>query len=230
MGLTLGAGPAGWLLPPQIRRLVSRTLAPSVFGAPHAQDPPLRRLVRSPQRHAVTGMIDERRELLRLLAAAKGSVPPHPNEKAIKERTFGERVADAVARGAGSWPFILGFVALLAAWLAVNTLADARAWDPAPFILLNLVLSCVAALQAPIILMSQNRQGDRDRLQADLDYHVNIKAELEIAQLRVELAELRRAQWQALLALQSEQIVLLRHIASARDPSDVPFPPSSRST
>lgn len=174
-------------------------------------------------------MIDDRKELLRLLAAAKGSVPPHPNETKLKDRTVGERVADAVARGAGSWPFILGFVALLTAWLALNTLAGGQAWDPAPFILLNLVLSCVAALQAPIILMSQNRQGDRDRLQADLDYHVNIKAELEIAQLRVELAELRRAQWESLLAIQAEQIELLRHIASTRGASHVRTSPSSRS-
>jgi len=165
-------------------------------------------------------MIDPVNELLRRLRETHGAVPPHPNEVKDKDRTFGERVADGLARAAGSWTFILCFVVCLAAWIVVNTEAGAAAADPAPFILLNLLLSCVAALQAPVILMSQNRQGDRDRLQADLDYSVNVKAELEVAELRRELAELRREQWAALLALQAEQTELLRDLAARSRPPE----------
>lgn len=137
----------------------------------------------------------------------------HPNVAKELDRTIGERVADAVARSAGSWPFIFAFIAALAAWVVANSILGAQALDPAPFILLNLVLSCIAALQAPVILMSQNRQGDRDRVQADLDYHIDVQAETEIAALRRELSELRREQWLALLAVQQEQLDLLRKIA-----------------
>ncbi len=98
--------------------------------------------------------------------------------------TFGERVADRVAAFGGSWTFIIAFGFILLAWMATNTLLLARRpFDPYPFILLNLVLSTLAALQAPVIMMSQNRQAAKDRLKADLDYEINLKAELEVAQL-----------------------------------------------
>jgi uncharacterized membrane protein len=98
--------------------------------------------------------------------------------------TFGERIADRVAVFGGSWTFILTFGAILVSWMSVNGyLLAAHPFDPYPFILLNLVLSALAALQAPVIMMSQNRQATKDRLKADLDYQVNLKAELEVAQL-----------------------------------------------
>jgi uncharacterized membrane protein len=100
-------------------------------------------------------------------------VPPHPNEVVEKERTFGERVADLVAESAGSWTFIFVFLSALGLWIAWNHTEGSTAFDPFPFILLNLLLSCVAALQAPVIMMSQNRQAKRDRVHADLDYQIN---------------------------------------------------------
>lgn len=108
-------------------------------------------------------------------------------------RTFGQRVADKVAYWGGSWPFIIGFCALMAIWIGANIVLASGAFDPYPFILLNLVLSTLAAIQAPIIMMSQNRQAARDRLQALHDYEVNLKAEMEIVALHDKLDRLRVA-------------------------------------
>jgi len=114
------------------------------------------------------------------------------NEVADEKMTFGERVADMVARFGGSWTFIIWFMVFLFGWMGLNT-----AWllasppDPFPYIFLNLILSCLAALQAPVIMMSQNRQAQKDRLQADQDYQVNIKAEFAIQQLHRKLDEMR---------------------------------------
>ena len=106
------------------------------------------------------------------------------NEEEEERLTFGQRVADRVATFGGSWTFILLFGGFLLTWMVVNAILLAqRAFDPYPFILLNLALSALAALQAPVIMMSQNRQSTKDRLKADLDYQVNLKAELEVAQL-----------------------------------------------
>jgi uncharacterized membrane protein len=106
------------------------------------------------------------------------------NVEAQERLTLGQRLADRVAAFGGSWPFILLFCAVMVLWIAVNTwLLAENTFDPYPYILLNLVLSMLAALQAPIIMMSQNRQASKDRLQADLDYRINLKAELEVAQL-----------------------------------------------
>jgi CRP/FNR family transcriptional regulator, cyclic AMP receptor protein len=106
------------------------------------------------------------------------------NTEAAERLTLGQRLADRVAAFGGSWPFILLFFAVMIVWVVVNTwvLAE-QTFDPYPYILLNLVLSMLAALQAPIIMMSQNRQAAKDRLQADLDYRINLKAELEVAHL-----------------------------------------------
>ena len=108
-----------------------------------------------------------------------------------ERRTFGQRVADQVAYWGGSWFFILSFALVMAVWIGANIALAARAFDPYPFILLNLVLSTLAAIQAPIIMMSQNRQAARDRLQALHDYEVNLKAELEIVALHDKLDRLR---------------------------------------
>jgi uncharacterized membrane protein len=106
--------------------------------------------------------------------------------------TVGQRMADVVAQRAGSWRFIGSFLVLLAVWMALNGIGALRHWDPYPFILLNLLLSCVAALQAPVIMMSQNRQASRDRLQAENDYEVNVKAELLLEHLTEEVEALKR--------------------------------------
>jgi len=107
-------------------------------------------------------------------------------------RSFGQKAADTLTKYAGSWTFILGFIVFLGLWILVNVYAWVRAWDPYPFILLNLVLSCVAALQAPIILMSQNRQSEKDRQKAEYDYAVNRKAEREIEAVQKQLARIEK--------------------------------------
>jgi uncharacterized membrane protein len=111
-------------------------------------------------------------------------------------RSFGERLADRIAAFGGSWTFILIFAAAIAIWVLFNTVLLLRAgsepFDPYPFILLNLFLSLVAAIQAPIIMMSQNRQAAKDRIQASHDYEVNLKAEIEIMALHEKLDELRQ--------------------------------------
>ena len=116
-------------------------------------------------------------EVLKLLAGSKISVNP---SKECEKSTIGQRAADSIAKFAGSWAFIFSFVGVLAAWMVINIILAAKAFDPYPFILLNLVLSCVAAIQAPLIMMSQNRQEEKDRRRAENDYRVNLKTEIMI--------------------------------------------------
>ncbi|MEN5298794.1 DUF1003 domain-containing protein [Brucella sp. TWI559] len=123
--------------------------------------------------------------------------------------TFGQRLADKVAEFGGSWAFIIVFAALLAIWVSINLLAATHAIDPYPFIFLNLILSMIAALQAPIIMMSQNRQTSRDRLDAGHDYEVNLKAEIEIMALHDKLDQMRSTELRSLIEKQQEQIELL---------------------
>lgn len=122
-------------------------------------------------------MSDE--EVLNLLANRKISVRPESEKK----YTLGQRAADAIAKFAGSWAFIFSFIGVLVFWMVINILMASKAFDPYPFILLNLVLSCVAAIQAPLIMMSQNRQEDKDRKRAENDYKVNLKTEIMIEAL-----------------------------------------------
>ena len=124
-------------------------------------------------------MTDE--EILALLAGSKISVNPAKEEKG--KVSFGQRAADAIAKFAGSWAFIGSFVGVLLLWMILNICLAANAFDPYPFILLNLVLSCVAAIQAPLIMMSQNRQEEKDRKRAENDYKVNLKTEILIEDL-----------------------------------------------
>ena len=119
-------------------------------------------------------------EVLNLLADSK--ISQRPDSEKIKS-TLGQRAADAIAKFAGSWAFIFSFTGVLILWMVVNTLLAAKAFDPYPFILLNLVLSCVAAIQAPLIMMSQNRQEEKDRRRAENDYKVNLKTEIMIEDL-----------------------------------------------
>lgn len=131
--------------------------------------------------------------------------------------SFGERMADHVASFGGSWPFILMFLAVLVAWIAVNAVGLlAVPFDPFPFILLNLVLSCVAALQAPVIMMSQGRKEEKDRMRAESDYRVNLKAELEIRQLHEKIDHQLAKQWDRLAEMQQIQIEILEEMAGRK--------------
>ena len=133
-----------------------------------------RKLVREIVEDIEHDMTDE--EILKLLAGSKISENPKEHEK----YTIGQKAADSIAKFAGSWAFIFSFTGVLIAWMVVNTVLAAKAFDPYPFILLNLVLSCVAAIQAPLIMMSQNRQEEKDRRRAENDYKVNLKTEIMI--------------------------------------------------
>jgi uncharacterized membrane protein len=134
-----------------------------------------------------------------------------------KKLTFGERLSDHIAEFGGSWKFLITFGAVLVVWIAINgALLVAHAFDPYPFILLNLILSCLAAVQAPIIMMSQNRAEARDRLRAENDYKVNLKAELEIRHLHEKLDHLLRRQYNRLFEIQQIQIELLEEIGHKR--------------
>jgi uncharacterized membrane protein len=153
------------------------------------------------------------REVLESLAAG-ATVAEDVTAAYAERRSVGERAADAVAGFGGSWAFIAVFCAVLVGWMAVNIVAIGRAFDPYPFILLNLVLSCIAALQAPIIMMSQRRQEARDRIRAENDYKVNLKAELEIRHLHEKLDHLLARQWERLAEMQRIQIEMLEEMAS----------------
>ncbi|MEZ4417072.1 MAG: DUF1003 domain-containing protein [Gemmatimonadota bacterium] len=132
--------------------------------------------------------------------------------------SLGARVADRVAAFGGSWPFIGLFGAIILGWIGVNGLWLARrAFDPYPFILLNLVLSCLAAVQAPVIMMSQNRQAARDRAHAEHDYQVNLKAELEIRMLHEKLDHLLLNNWQRLMDVQAIQADLMDELSTRLD-------------
>jgi uncharacterized membrane protein len=140
------------------------------------------------------------------------------NRAFAETQTLGDRLADRVATFGGSWTFIILCLAALVAWTAFNAAAVAwrvAAFDPYPFIFLNLILSMLAALQAPVILMSQNRQAARDRLAAGLDYEVNLKAEIEIIELHEKLDQILSRHLDELLQTQREQLRLLVRLAPA---------------
>ena len=151
------------------------------------------------------GLSGRDRRLILAVARRKQPATPSVNEAMASAETRGDRVADRVAQFGGSWTFILLFIALLIAWVVLNGLlmiGGPKAFDPYPFVFLNLILSMVAALQAPIILMSQNRQANRDRVAAGLDYEVNLKAELEIMAVQEKLDGLRIDRLHALVEKQ----------------------------
>jgi uncharacterized membrane protein len=146
-------------------------------------------------------------------------VSHNTNREFEDKRTVGQKVADRVAAFGGSWTFIIIFMSVLLAWVVLNTFVLARrndAFDPYPYILLNLFLSMIAALQAPIIMMSQNRQAAKDRLDAAHDYEVNLKAELEILSLHEKVDELRERKWEELMLIQQEQIKMLLRLLEER--------------
>src|SRR3954471_693684 len=134
-----------------------------------------------------------------------------------KELTFGERLSDRIAEFGGSWKFLITFGAVIFVWIGANVvLLATRAFDPYPFILLNLILSCLAAVQAPVIMMSQNRAEARDRLRAENDYKINLKPEHEIRHLHEKIDHLLQRQYTRLFEIQQIQIELLQELAQKR--------------
>jgi uncharacterized membrane protein len=166
---------------------------------------------------------DERGDLTSLERSVVESLARHETlsenvEVAFQKKlTLGERLADQIAAFGGSWAFISAFGGCILIWVLINTVVlILRPFDPYPFILLNLFLSCLAALQAPIIMMSQNRQEARDRLHAENDYRVNLKAELEIRQLHEKLDHLLQHQWERLMEIQQIQIELMNELTPGK--------------
>lgn len=141
----------------------------------------------------------------------------NPEEELQSGLTIGQRLADHMATLAGSWPFIISFGGVLIVWITINSLALVmQPFDPYPFILLNLVLSCLAAIQAPVIMMSQSRQEARDRLHAMRDYQVNLKAELEIRHLHQKIDHILSHQWERLVEIQENQMELMTELRSRK--------------
>lgn len=144
------------------------------------------------------------------------------NSEFETQLTLGQRIADHVADFGGSWTFIISFGVVLFLWVGLNSLSYFwQPFDPFPFIFLNLILSCIAALQAPVIMMSQNRQEAKDRMRAEHDYRVNLKAELEIRHLHYKIDHILNRQWQRLIEIQELQLELMNEIADQRPRSTV---------
>ena len=148
------------------------------------------------------------------------SIVKNLNSEFAEKLTFGQRIADKVAEFGGSWAFIIIFLSILFVWMGLNSipliehLLLNKPFDEYPFMALNLVLSCVAALQAPVIMMSQNRQESKDRLRAEQDFRTNLKAELEIRTLHAKMDELITHQWQRLLDIQQVQMEMMEEMTS----------------
>lgn len=163
---------------------------------------------------------EERGELTRLdhavidSIAERGTLSADTANDYHEALSFGDRMADRVAAFGGSWTFILSFAAVLVVWIGFNSamLFAAGRFDPYPYILLNLVLSCLAAIQAPLIMMSQRRQEAKDRLRSENDYAVNLKAELEIRQIQEKLDHLLIRQWQRLAEIQQIQLEIMEDL------------------
>jgi uncharacterized membrane protein len=149
-------------------------------------------------------------EVIQSLKHEEDLISANVNVEFERRLTLGERVADRVAEFGGSWSFMFAFAAVLLGWIVINSAVFlSRPFDPYPYILLNLVLSCLAAVQAPVIMMSQNRQEAKDRLRGEHDYRVNLKAEIEIRHIIAMLDQLVTHQWQRLLEIQRLQLELL---------------------
>lgn len=171
------------------------------------------------ERDADVLMANEKEQLTKLQKIVQKSIEDenlivenllHPP---IETMTVGQKVSDKVARFGGSWSFIITFIVILIVWIAFNaTLPKADQFDPFPFILMNLILSCIAALQAPIIMMSQNRQEEKDRKQNVNDYMINMKAEMEIKALHQKIDLLLEDEIRVLFDSQAKQLEMLKRI------------------
>ncbi len=178
--------------------------------------------------------LDQRAQKVARHMAARTHIARNVAQEFDARPAFGQRAADAVASFGGSWTFVGLFGATMLVWISLNAwllASRGSTFDPYPFILLNLFLSMLAAIQAPVILMSQNRQSQKDRLSAEHDYEVNLKAELEIMLLHDKVDALRERQWTELLELQRQQLALLASLAGqAVTPSETPSATSPGTT
>lgn len=159
--------------------------------------------------------LDERAKKVAQHVAEGKHIARNVTEDYDESTTFGQRAADVVATFGGSWTFVGLFAAVMLIWVGLNGFLLAKrgaTFDPYPYILLNLFLSMLAAIQAPVILMSQNRHSEKDRLNAEHDYEVNLKAELDIMLLHDKMDQLRERQWEELLALQQQQLAFLAEL------------------
>ena len=216
---------------PQSELVLMAELRPTIAGIIHAHHPGLdsgshvsRELVNKAREEYVRTLLQQ--QVGDLSALDEEVIDSLHRHELLSERppaddsvslTFGQRLADRIASFGGSWSFILLFAGFLGVWIVVNVLALlGGAFDPYPFILLNLILSCLAALQAPVIMMSQNRQEERDRQRAENDYKVNLKAELEIRHLHEKVDYLLHQQATRLMEVQQIQLDLMRELAAAR--------------
>ena len=154
---------------------------------------------------------EEERDIVQRFIS-RGRVARNVAEEFDEHLTMGQRISDGVAEMMGSWRFIIIQSTLLAGWVVLNISAYINHWDPYPFILLNLALSFQAAYAAPIIMMSQNRQSEKDRMQSKNDYEVDMKAEMEIMQLHEKFNELRDSYWSDLVRMQQQQIEMLERL------------------
>ena len=167
----------------------------------------------------ISNLTKREQEMIRRILQ-RSHVSRNINKEFDEQLTLGQRMADRVAAFGGSWTFITIFGFILLGWVILNSVILAKrnaAFDPYPYILLNLFLSMMASVQAPIIMMSQNRQAAKDRLDAAHDYEINLKAELEIASLHAKMDELREKQWAELVAMQQEQINLLSKLLEKKN-------------
>ena len=170
--------------------------------------------------HSVYDKLGEKEKRIVTHLAERTHISRNTNSVHSDQLTFGQRLADKVASFGGSWPFIMIFGAVLVVWVVLNSLILVRFgkdFDPFPYILLNLFLSMIASIQAPIIMMSQNRHSEQDRLNAEHDYEVNLKAEVEIMTLHEKVDVLREKQWTELISLQQEQISLLTKLLEKKE-------------
>ncbi|HSW05692.1 DUF1003 domain-containing protein [Aquabacterium sp.] len=166
--------------------------------------------------------LDQRAQKVAQHIAGRRHIARNLAEDTQDKPTAGQRAADAVARFGGSWTFVALFAGTMLGWVGLNSLLllkQGQTFDPYPYILLNLFLSMLAAIQAPVILMSQNRQSEKDRLSAAHDYEVNLKAELEIMLLHDKVDSLRQTQWQELLQMQQRQLDLLAALMAQQRPA-----------
>ncbi len=180
-------------------------------------------LQRFQQQYVRSLLADEQGELSRLDKEVLQGLKEHeilsrnPEIEIDSSLTFGQRLADRIADFGGSWSFIIFFILVLFGWMTLNSwMLLAKPFDPYPYILLNLVLSALAAIQAPLIMMSQNRQEARDRARAQHDYQVNLKAELEIRQLHQKIDHMLTHQWERLVEIQEVQMELINEVRRKR--------------
>jgi uncharacterized membrane protein len=206
-----------------------RLTANSVTGVPIRREPPsgrplaaepdqILRLAEQLRESGFDNFSDRERRVLTQIATRR-HVTQNVNHALQQEQTLGDRWADRVAGFGGSWTFIAMFMGCLLAWVVLNTVVLVRsneAFDPYPYIFLNLILSMVAAVQAPVILMSQNRQAARDRVAAGLDYEINLKAEIEIMALHEKLDHIRVEHLEQIARTQQEQLQRLTELCEAR--------------